>query len=250
MKSVKLIKNMFKWLQPKLIKCNKVKESSNFSWNHSNYFVISCYRQIFIEELEQSREFYLSQNRLLKLLFAMYNLLAANSEIVCYFIIVLNNMVSASVISLVLPILVFLWAMLSVPRPTKRFWMTAIIYTEVWIHLKWMSNSRTYEKGILYYIFIQKSAIYFHMDVNIAWPSTGKLCYVVRTGPKSSCEFVEFVEGFFTHRFFQILHSRSIMKHIHIYSFRYRTFSTVQECTEFQHRTSWMREKKRNCPAL
>lgn len=61
----------------------------------------------------------------------MYNLLAANSELVCYFIIVLNNMVSASVISLVLPILVFLWAMLSVPRPTKRFWMTAIVYTEV-----------------------------------------------------------------------------------------------------------------------
>lgn len=61
----------------------------------------------------------------------MYNLLAANSELVCYFIIVLNNVVSASVISLVLPILVFLWAMLSVPRPTKRFWMTAIVYTEV-----------------------------------------------------------------------------------------------------------------------
>ena len=61
----------------------------------------------------------------------MYNLLAGNSELVCYFIIVLNNMVSASVISLVLPILVFLWAMLSVPRPTKRFWMTAIVYTEV-----------------------------------------------------------------------------------------------------------------------
>ncbi len=61
----------------------------------------------------------------------MYNLLAANSELVCYFIIVLNNVVSASVISLVLPILVFLWAMLAVPRPTKRFWMIAIVYTEV-----------------------------------------------------------------------------------------------------------------------
>lgn len=91
----------------------------------------SLCRQFFIEELEQSREFYNNQNRLLKLLFAMYNLLAANSELVCYFIIVLNNVVSASVISLVLPILVFLWAMLAVPRPTKRFWMTAIVYTEV-----------------------------------------------------------------------------------------------------------------------
>uniref|UniRef100_A0A665TYX2 Uncharacterized protein n=1 Tax=Echeneis naucrates TaxID=173247 RepID=A0A665TYX2_ECHNA len=95
-------------------------------------------RQFFIEELEQSREFFMNQNRLLKLLFAMYNLLAANSELVCYFIIVLNNVVSASVISLVLPILVFLWAMLAVPRPTKRFWMTAIVYTEVMVVMKYL----------------------------------------------------------------------------------------------------------------
>ncbi|XP_029305438.1 piezo-type mechanosensitive ion channel component 1 isoform X2 [Cottoperca gobio] len=95
-------------------------------------------KQFFIEELEQSREFYNSQSRLLKLLFALYNLLAANSELVCYFIIVLNNGVSASVISLFLPILVFLWAMLSVPRPTKRFWMTAIVYTEVMVVVKYL----------------------------------------------------------------------------------------------------------------
>ncbi|XP_026212152.1 piezo-type mechanosensitive ion channel component 1 isoform X3 [Anabas testudineus] len=95
-------------------------------------------RQFYIEELEHSREFYDNQNRLLKLLFAMYNLLAANSELVCYFIIVLNNVVSASVISLVLPILVFLWAMLAVPRPTKKFWMTAIVYTEVMVVVKYL----------------------------------------------------------------------------------------------------------------
>uniref|UniRef100_A0A7N8Y131 Piezo type mechanosensitive ion channel component 1 (Er blood group) n=1 Tax=Mastacembelus armatus TaxID=205130 RepID=A0A7N8Y131_9TELE len=94
--------------------------------------------QFSIEELEQSRQFYDNQNRLLKLLFAMYNLLAANSELVCYFIIVLNNVVSASVISLVLPILVFLWAMLAIPRPTKRFWMTAIVYTEVMVVVKYL----------------------------------------------------------------------------------------------------------------
>uniref|UniRef100_A0A8C2ZE34 Piezo type mechanosensitive ion channel component 1 (Er blood group) n=1 Tax=Cyclopterus lumpus TaxID=8103 RepID=A0A8C2ZE34_CYCLU len=95
-------------------------------------------RQFFIEELAQSREFYNNQSRLLKLLFAMYNLLAANSELVCYFIIVLNNAVSASVISLALPILVFLWAMLAVPRPTKKFWMTAIVYTEVMVVVKYL----------------------------------------------------------------------------------------------------------------
>ncbi|XP_030621028.1 piezo-type mechanosensitive ion channel component 1 [Chanos chanos] len=91
-----------------------------------------------IEELVQSREFYSSQNRLLKLLFALYNVLAAHSELVCYFIIVLNNMVTASVISLVLPILIFLWAMLAVPRPSKRFWMTAIVYTELMVVVKYL----------------------------------------------------------------------------------------------------------------
>uniref|UniRef100_A0A671QYS1 Piezo-type mechanosensitive ion channel component 1-like n=1 Tax=Sinocyclocheilus anshuiensis TaxID=1608454 RepID=A0A671QYS1_9TELE len=95
-------------------------------------------RPFSVEELKQSREFYSSQNRLLKLLFALYNVLAAHSELVCYFIIVLNNLVTASVISLVLPILVFLWAMLSVPRPSKRFWMTAIIYTEVMVVVKYL----------------------------------------------------------------------------------------------------------------
>lgn len=97
----------------------------------SYFLCMLCFRPFSVEELIQSREFYSSQNRLLKLLFALYNVLAAHSELVCYFIIVLNNLVTASVISLVLPILVFLWAMLSVPRPSKRFWMTAIIYTEV-----------------------------------------------------------------------------------------------------------------------
>lgn len=109
---------------------NAVENDNVLVLDFDPFFLYLC-RQFFIEELEQSREFYNNQNRLLKLLFAFYNLLAANSELVCYFVIVLNNMVSASVISLVLPILVFLWAMLSVPRPTKTFWMTAIVYTEV-----------------------------------------------------------------------------------------------------------------------
>lgn len=68
---------------------------------------------------------------MLRLLQAVYQCVAAHSELLCYFIIVLNHMVTASATSLVLPVLVFLWAMLSIPRPSKRFWMTAIVFTEV-----------------------------------------------------------------------------------------------------------------------
>lgn len=88
-------------------------------------------RRLFYSELEESERFYQSHNRFLKLLLAGYRCVTAHSELLCYFIIILNNMVTASVISLFLPILVFLWAMLSIPRPSKRFWMTAIVFTEV-----------------------------------------------------------------------------------------------------------------------
>lgn len=88
-------------------------------------------RHLRIQELEEAELFEAGQGRALRLLQAAYQCVAAHSELLCYFIIILNHMVTASATSLVLPVLVFLWAMLSIPRPSKRFWMTAIIFTEV-----------------------------------------------------------------------------------------------------------------------
>ncbi|XP_038124016.1 piezo-type mechanosensitive ion channel component 1 isoform X2 [Cyprinodon tularosa] len=118
-------------------------------------------RAFFIEELEQSREFFNNQNRLLRLLIAVYNLLSANSELLCYLIIVLNNVVSASVISLVLPMLVFLWAMLSAPRPTKRFWMTAIVYTEAMVVLKYIFQFGFFPWNSLYEMTLNEDKPFF-----------------------------------------------------------------------------------------
>lgn len=86
------------------------------------------------DELERSDRFYQQQPLVLQLCYALYNMLVAHSEMVCYLVIIINHMVSASCATLVLPITIFLWAMLSVPRPSKRYWMTAIIYTEVLTH--------------------------------------------------------------------------------------------------------------------
>ena len=85
---------------------------------------------------EEFSEFDLGRNlqggsRVKKLLFACYYATIAHSELICYFIMVLNQLMSASILAMPLPIMVFLWAMLSVPRPTKRFWVSAITYTEV-----------------------------------------------------------------------------------------------------------------------
>ncbi|KAG8442206.1 hypothetical protein GDO86_011126 [Hymenochirus boettgeri] len=141
------------------------------------------------EELEDSEKFYCGQPRPLLLIYSLYNTLVARSEMVCYFVIILNHMISASVITLVLPILIFLWAMLSVPRPSKRFWMTAIVYTEVTIVIKyffqfgffpWNVRLEYYKdkpyhppniigiekkEGYVHYDLVQLLALFFHRSI-------------------------------------------------------------------------------------
>ncbi|KAM9069090.1 piezo-type mechanosensitive ion channel component 1 isoform X2 [Sarcophilus harrisii] len=152
-------------------------------------------RRVRFEELEASERFYASQGRALRLLQALYLCVAAHSELVCYFIIILNNMVTASSASLVLPVLVFLWAMLSIPRPSKRFWMTAIIFTEVMVVIKylfqfgffpWNSSSvlRRYENkpyfaprilglektdSYIKYDLVQLLALFFHRSLLLCY---------------------------------------------------------------------------------
>ncbi|XP_024915441.1 piezo-type mechanosensitive ion channel component 2 [Cynoglossus semilaevis] len=89
------------------------------------------------DEISESDKFFVTLPRPVKLMFALYNTMVSKSEMLCYFVIILNHIVSASFLSLILPILIFLWAMLSVPRPSKRFWMTAIIYTELTVVVKY-----------------------------------------------------------------------------------------------------------------
>ncbi|KAK1157641.1 piezo-type mechanosensitive ion channel component 2-like [Acipenser oxyrinchus oxyrinchus] len=90
------------------------------------------------EGMGQSERFFQDLPRPLRVFLALYNTMVCKSEMLSYFVIILNHMVSACILSLVLPILIFLWAMLSVPRPTKRFWMTAIIYTEIIVFVKYL----------------------------------------------------------------------------------------------------------------
>ncbi|XP_017369387.1 piezo-type mechanosensitive ion channel component 1 isoform X5 [Cebus imitator] len=145
-------------------------------------------RRLRILELEEAELFAEGQGRALRLLRAVYQCVAAHSELLCYFIIILNHMVTASAGSLVLPVLVFLWAMLSIPRPSKRFWMTAIVFTEVAVVVKylfqfgffpWNSHAvlRRYENkpyfpprilglektdGYIKYDLVQLMALFFH----------------------------------------------------------------------------------------
>ncbi|XP_076837893.1 piezo-type mechanosensitive ion channel component 2 isoform X4 [Brachyhypopomus gauderio] len=146
-------------------------------------------KMFYDEELESSENFYKAQPLGLQLCYALYNLLVAHSEMVCYLVIILNHMISASMATLVLPILIFLWAMLSVPRPSKRFWMTAIIYTEVTIVIKYffqfgffpfnhnveVNRKKPYhppniigvekKDGYVHYDLVQLLALFFHRSI-------------------------------------------------------------------------------------
>ena len=82
-------------------------------------------------ETSSSEKFVRTMPRPVRFIYALLYAIISQSQLVCFFLIVLNLMVSANILSLPLPILVFTWAMLSVPRPTKRFWVTVITYTEV-----------------------------------------------------------------------------------------------------------------------
>ncbi|XP_067834408.1 piezo-type mechanosensitive ion channel component 2 [Heptranchias perlo] len=146
-------------------------------------------KMFYDEELEESEEFYKAQPRILLLFFALYNTLVARSEMLCFFVIILNHMLSASMITLVLPVLIFLWAMLSVPRPSKRFWMTAIVYTEVTIGIKYFFQFEFFpwnqmlittrekpdfvpniigiekKEGYVHYDLVQLLALFFHRSI-------------------------------------------------------------------------------------
>ena len=89
-------------------------------------------RQSTVPDLQDAeKEFRTRMPVVLRLLLAVFDALMSHTELVCYFAMILNHLVSASLLSIVYPFSVFLWAMLSVPRPDKFYWVCIMTYTEV-----------------------------------------------------------------------------------------------------------------------
>ncbi|XP_011880859.1 PREDICTED: piezo-type mechanosensitive ion channel component 1 isoform X3 [Vollenhovia emeryi] len=60
----------------------------------------------------------------------------AHSSLLCYFMVFLHQIKNASVLSTPLPLMVFLWGSLTIPRPSKTFWVTMIAYIEAIVIIK------------------------------------------------------------------------------------------------------------------
>ncbi|KAK2191338.1 hypothetical protein NP493_54g05012 [Ridgeia piscesae] len=90
------------------------------------------------DQQESEKKFQKKMPLLLRLCLSLFDALMSRSELVCYFVLILNHLVNASLLSLVYPVSVFLWAMLSVPRPDKTYWVVVITYTEAVVLVKYL----------------------------------------------------------------------------------------------------------------
>nr|CAD7399362.1 unnamed protein product [Timema cristinae] len=119
---------------------------------------------VLVDESDSDSQHELSaadQPPVVQLCIAIYYSLMSHSELICYFMVFLHQIKSATILSLPLPLMVFLWGTLTVPRPTKTFWVTLIAYTEPFfppriIGIEQKPNYATYDLALLLIIFFHR----------------------------------------------------------------------------------------------
>lgn len=62
---------------------------------------------------------------------ALWYAIISNTDLLCYLLVFVNMVASASLLAMPIPLMVFLWGTMTVSRPSKTFWVTLIAYTQV-----------------------------------------------------------------------------------------------------------------------
>ncbi|CAH0726071.1 unnamed protein product, partial [Brenthis ino] len=114
--------------------------SSDDTSEHESAFSLQTTESKDITTLEEQDDsmFKHEKSPFVHLAYALWYAVLAHTDIVCYIMVFINQIQSATILSIPLPLMVFLWGTLTIPRPTKTFWVTLIAYTEVIVLIKSM----------------------------------------------------------------------------------------------------------------
>ncbi|CAF4785187.1 unnamed protein product [Pieris macdunnoughi] len=114
-----------------------IREGSQMIWEPMPEVFVHHKDLTTLEEQDDSM-FKQDKSPLVHLCYALWFAVLAHTDIVCYIMVFINQIQSATILSIPLPLMVFLWGTLTIPRPTKTFWVTLIAYTEVIVLIKSM----------------------------------------------------------------------------------------------------------------
>ena len=97
-----------------------------------------------LKQFEEVLETKLFKKYLTKMYFIQYIIIYLqtffinNFNAVCYFVMILDHMISSSIITLVYPLSIFCYALLEYPRPKKIYWILVLYYTFILISSKFI----------------------------------------------------------------------------------------------------------------
>ena len=75
----------------------------------------------------------------------LFSLMIAHTDALCYFLMIINHMVNADLLSFVFPAAILGYAMLENPRPSKTFWKLILLYAELVIFIKFALRFSVWE---------------------------------------------------------------------------------------------------------
>ncbi|CAH0602965.1 unnamed protein product [Chrysodeixis includens] len=126
-------------LRPRSLSSSSAKHDDDTS-EHESAFSLQSSQSKDVTTLEEQDDSMFKQDRspFVHLGYALWYTVLAHTDIVCYLMVFINQIQSATILSIPLPLMVFMWGTLTIPRPTKTFWVTLIAYTEVIVLIKSM----------------------------------------------------------------------------------------------------------------
>ena len=128
------------------------------------------------EELFETNLFkkYLTKIYLLENLFYLtFSFFVHNFNTICYMVMILNHIMSASVITLFYPISIFCFALIEYPRPKKYYWNICLYYTVFLILIKFILQQKIITiliseesyNSIINYLYYYKIGFKYHSDL-------------------------------------------------------------------------------------